>query len=68
MEVTEVVCSLAGRGREMLARGFALAFKGIKCCLKHSLSKACMPIVTLMISGIDRALPRRSTLCVLWRC
>ena len=29
IEVIEVVSSLAGREREMLARGFALDFKGI---------------------------------------
>ena len=37
IEITEVLCSLAGREREMLARGFALAFKGIKWCPKHFL-------------------------------
>ena len=43
MEVIEVVCSLlAGRGREMLARGFALGFEGIRM-LSETLSAIVMP-------------------------
>ena len=46
-----MVSSLAGREREMLARGFALAFKGIDVVVVHvPYLESCICNVTLMLS------------------